>query len=56
MAEELKEIGLDIGQRRVGRLMCQNGILVIRTRNRMKRDLAIRALKAAIAFRAPTLR
>lgn len=118
MTEELKEIGLDIGQRRVGRLMCQNGISVVRTRkhkvttdsnpkfniapnlldrkfladqpnpkwvgdisyvwtregwlylavildlhsrrvigwavsNRMKRDLAIRALRMAIAFRSP---
>ncbi len=118
MTEELKEIGLDIGHRRVGRLMRQNGISVIRTRkhkattdsnhnfntapnlldrdfnadapnqkwagdityiwtregwlylavildlhsrrvvgwavsNRMKRDLAIRALKMAIAFRPP---
>ncbi|MEP0963368.1 MAG: IS3 family transposase [Roseobacter sp.] len=118
MTEELKEIGLDIGHRRVGRLMRQNGISVIRTRkhkvttdsdhkfniapnlldrdftadapnqkwagdisyvwtregwlylavildlhsrrvigwavsNRMKRDIAIRALKMAIAFRGP---
>jgi putative transposase len=118
MTEELKEIGLDIGHRRVGRLMRQNGISVVRTRkhkvttdsnhkfniapnlldrnftadqpnqkwagdityvwtregwlylavildlhsrrvigwavsNRMKRDLAIRALNMAIAFRAP---
>jgi len=118
MTEELKEIGLDIGHRRVGRLMRQNGISVVRTRkhkvttdsnhkfniapnlldrnftadqrnqkwagdityiwtregwlylavildlhsrrvigwavsNRMKRDLAIRALKMAIAFRSP---
>ena len=118
MTEELKEIGLNIGHRRVGRLMRQNGISVIRTRkhkvttdsnhkfniapnlldrnfiadqpnqkwagdityiwtregwlylavildlhsrrvigwavsNRMKRDLAIRSLNMAIAFRAP---
>ncbi len=118
MTEELKEIGLDVGHRRVGRLMRQNGISVVRTRmhkvttdsdhkfniapnlldrdftadkpnqkwaddisyvwtregwlyltvildlhsrrvigwavsNRMKRDLAIRALRMAIAFRAP---
>jgi len=118
MTEELKEIGLVIGHRRVGRLMRQNGISVIRTRkhkvttdsnhkfniapnlldrdfnadgpnqkwagdisyiwtregwlylavildlhsrrvigwavsNRMKRDLAIRALNMAIAFRGP---
>ncbi len=118
MTEELKEIGLDVGHRRVGRLMRQNGISVVRTRkykattdsdhqfniapnlldrnftadlpnqkwagdisyvwtregwlylavildlhsrrvigwavsNRMKWDLAIRALKMAIAFRSP---
>ena len=32
MTEELKEIGLNVGHRRVGRLMRQNGIVVIRTR------------------------
>jgi len=118
MTEELKEVGLNVGHRKVGRLMRQNGISVVRTRkykattdsnhnfnvapnlldrnftadkpnqkwaadisyvwtqegwlylavildlhsrrvigwavsNRMKRDLAIRALKMAIAFRAP---
>lgn len=118
MTEELKKIGLDVGHRRVGRLMRENGISVVRTRkhkvttdsdhkfniapnlldrdfmadapnrkwagdisyvwtregwlylavildlhsrrvigwavsNRMKRDLAIRALNMAIAFRAP---
>ncbi|WP_097932393.1 IS3 family transposase [Monaibacterium marinum] len=118
MTEELKEIGLDVGHRRVGRLMRQNGISAVRTRkhkvttdsdhkfniapnllgrdfkadapnqkwagdisyvwtregwlylavildlhsrrvigwavsNRMKRDLAIRALNMAIAFRTP---
>ncbi|WP_386625614.1 IS3 family transposase [Sulfitobacter geojensis] len=118
MTEELKEIGLNVGHRRVGRLMRQNGISVVRTRkhkvttdsdhkfniapnlldrnftadapnqkwagdisyvwtqegwlylavildlhsrrvigwavsNRMKRDLAIRALNMAIAFRIP---
>lgn len=31
MTEELKEIGLNVGHRRVGRLMRQNGISVIRT-------------------------
>ena len=118
MTEELKEVGVDVGHRRVGRLMRENGITVERTRkfkattdsnhrfniapnlldrdvkadqpnqkwagdisciwtregwlylavildlhsrriigwavsNRMKRDLAIRALNMAIAFRAP---
>ena len=32
MTEELNELGLRVGQRRVGRLMCQNGIQVIRCR------------------------
>jgi len=32
MTEELKEIGLHVGHRRVGRLMRQNGISVVRTR------------------------
>ena len=32
MTEELKEIGLNIGHRRVGRLMRWNGISVVRTR------------------------
>jgi len=118
MTEELKELGLDVGHRRVGRLMRQNGVTVVRTQkykvttdsnhsfniapnllnrnfsadrpnqkwvvdisyvwtregwlylavvldlysrrvigwavsNRMKRDLAIRALNMAIALRRP---
>ncbi|MCA4914541.1 MAG: IS3 family transposase [Roseomonas sp.] len=118
MTEELKEVGVDVGHRRVGRLMRENGIVVERTRkfkattdsdhtfniapnllerdftadrpnqkwagdisyvwtregwlylavildlhsrrvigwavsDRMKRDLAIRALKMAIALRSP---
>jgi len=32
MTEELKEAGLDVGHRRVGRLMRENGIVVERTR------------------------
>jgi transposase InsO family protein len=32
MTEELKELGLRVGHRRVGRLMRQNGIFVVRTR------------------------
>ncbi len=32
MTEELKELGLSVGHRRVGRLMRQNGISVVRTR------------------------
>ncbi|MFQ3183327.1 MAG: putative transposase [Alteromonas macleodii] len=32
MNEELKEIGLNVGHRRVGRLMSQDGISIVRTR------------------------
>ena len=32
MTEELKELGLNVGHRRVGRLMRENGISVVRTR------------------------
>lgn len=32
MAEELKALGFQVGQRRVGRLMRQNNITVLRTR------------------------
>jgi putative transposase len=32
MTEDLKEVGLKVGHRRVGRLMRQNGISVVRTR------------------------
>ena len=32
MTEELKELGLDVGHRRIGRLMRQNDISVVRTR------------------------
>ncbi len=32
MTEELQELGLNVGHRRVGRLMCENGIKIIRTR------------------------
>jgi transposase InsO family protein len=32
MTEELKEVGVDVGHRRVGRLMRENGVTVERTR------------------------
>ncbi len=35
MTEELKEVGVDVGHRRVGRLMRENGIVVERTRKFM---------------------
>jgi hypothetical protein len=31
MSEELQELGLKVGHRRIGRLMCENGIKLIRT-------------------------
>lgn len=31
MTEELKELGLDVGHRRIGRLMCQSDITAVRT-------------------------
>ena len=34
MTEELNEMGLQVGQRRVGRLMRKNGIQIVRTRKR----------------------
>ena len=42
MTEELKEVGVDVGHRRVGRLMRENGIVVERTREfkvRREQDL-----------------
>ncbi len=39
MTEELKEVGVDVGHRRVGRLMRENGIVVERTRKfKVRRD------------------
>ena len=32
MTEELKEVGVNVGHRKVGRLMRENGIVVERTR------------------------
>ncbi len=34
MTEELNELGLHVGQRRIGRLMRQNGIRVVRSERR----------------------
>ncbi len=44
MTEELKEIGLDVGHRRVGRLMRQNGISVVRTRKHKVTTIARQAI------------
>ncbi len=44
MTAELKELGLQIGHRPVGRLMRQNNISVIRTRNTMIMEANIAAM------------
>ena len=44
MTEELKEIGLDVVHRRVGRLMRQNGISVVRTRKHKATTIARQAI------------
>ena len=51
MTEELKEIGLDVGHRRVGRLMRQNGISVVRTRKHKVTTIARQAIATQSAER-----
>jgi len=55
MTEELKEIGLDIGHRRVGRLMRQNGISVIRTRKHKVTTIARQAIAKQSAERGTAI-
>ncbi len=51
ITEELKEIGLDVGHRRVGRLMRQNGISVVRTRKHKVTTIARQAIAKQSAER-----
>lgn len=51
MTEELKEIGLDVGHRRVGRLMRQNSISVVRTRKHKVTTIARQAIAKQSAER-----
>ena len=51
MTEELKEIGLNVGHRRVGRLMRQNGISVVRTRKHKVTTIARQAIATQSAER-----
>ena len=51
MTEELKEIGLNVGHRRVGRLMRQNGISVLRTRKHKVTTIARQAIAKQSAER-----
>jgi len=55
MTEELKEIGLDVGHRRVGRLMRQNGISVIRTRKHKVMTIARQAIAKQSAERGTVI-
>ena len=55
MTEELKEIGLNIGHRRVGRLMRQNGISVIRTRKHKVTTIARQAIAKQSAERGTAI-
>lgn len=58
MTEELKGVGIDVGHRRVGRLMRENGIVVERTRKfKVRRDQnAIQWIKFPAARRTATIR
>ena len=55
MTEALKEIGLNIGHRRVGRLMRQNGISVIRTRKHKVTTIARQAIAKQSAERGTAI-
>ena len=55
MTEELKEIGLDVGHRRVGRLMRQNGISVVRTRKHKITTFARQAIAKQSAERGTAI-
>ena len=51
MTEELKEVGLNIGHRRVGRLMRENGNSVVRTRKHKVTTIARQAIAKQSAER-----
>ena len=51
MTEELKEIGLDVGHRRVGRLMRQNDMSAVRTRKHKVTTIARQAIAKQSAER-----
>ena len=55
MTEELKEIGLNVGHRRVGRLMRQNGISVVRTRKHKATTIARQAIAKQSAERGTVI-
>ena len=55
ITEELKEIGLDVGHRRVGRLRRQNGISVVRTRKHKATTIARQAIAKQSAERGTAI-
>ncbi len=55
MTEELKEISLKVGHRRVGRLMRQNGISVVRTRKHKVTTIARQAIARQSAERGTAI-
>tara|TARA_R110002096_G_scaffold253698_1_gene446629 strand:+ start:275 stop:682 length:408 start_codon:yes stop_codon:yes gene_type:complete len=55
MTEELKEIGLNVGHRSVGRLMRQNGISVVRTRKHKVTTIARQAIAKQSAERGTVI-
>ena len=55
MTEELKEIGLNVGHRHVGRLMRQNGISVVRTRKHKATTIARQAIAKHSAERGTVI-
>ena len=55
MTEELKDIGLNVGHRRVGRLMRQNGIAVVRTRKHKATTIAWQAIAKQSAERGTAI-
>jgi putative transposase len=58
MTEELQEMGLRVGHRRIGRLMRMNGIKTVRTRKYKVRSVRnlIRGIKFGDARRTATMR
>lgn len=52
MTMELREAGLDVGERRVGRLMKANSIRPVSTQNRRKANCSASEIDAAIAAQA----
>ena len=55
MTEELKEIGLEVGHRRVGRLMRQNDISVVRTHKYKVTTIARQAIAKQSAERGTAI-